>query len=416
MARQGSSLALYFWKIPGARAPNRLPLFRLLILTCLACCLVTTTLSAQSGTESLRNKRKRLQRELRQTQRELELTRAQRGAALGQANLLRVRIEQRQEILETLRQETEFTRRRMQRDSNVVRALNADLDRMRITYGELLRADHRLRLSKGWFVFLLSADGFNQAFRRLAYLRQYRHARRRQHRLIRQTRSDLEARLDRLYFQDLTQDSLVAAAGEQATSLTGELQEQTTLVNQLSSSEKTLLNQVQRQERERAALQASITAIIAKNTAKSRRSGRTATATPDTDSGTGASFGLRRGRLPWPVTGRITRPFGEQPHPEVPSVKIKNTGVDIRADVARSSVATVFAGEVISVRSVPGYGRTVMVRHGGYYTVYAQLASTAVQAGQTVRAGDNLGAVSNGTVHFEIWQGRTPLNPGSWLN
>ena len=387
------------------------------LLTFLGCCLLLSALPGQS-TESLRSKRKRLQRELRQTERDLELTRAQRGAALGQANLLRVQVEQRREILVTLQQETDFNRRRMQRDSNVVLALNADLDRMRTTYGELLRADHRLRLSRGWLVFLLSAEGFNQAFRRLAYLRQYRRARRRQHRLIRQTRLDLENRLERLYLQRFTQDSLLMETDDQATTLATELAEQTALANRLSSSEKQLLARVQQQQRERNSLQASIAAIIAKNDAaarRRRRSGRAATEADEEVAPTG--IGLRRGRLPWPLTGSIIRPFGEQPHPEVPSVKIRNTGVDIRGEDGQRSVGAVYAGDVVSVRSVPGYGETVMVRHDGYYTVYAQLSAARVASGDVVNAGQAIGVAGHGgVVHFEIWRGRTPLNPASWLN
>ncbi|MEL7161756.1 MAG: peptidoglycan DD-metalloendopeptidase family protein, partial [Bacteroidota bacterium] len=129
-----------------------------------------------------------------------------------------------------------------------------------------------------------------------------------------------------------------------------------------------------------------------------------------------ANIGQRRGRLGWPVRGTIVRPFGKQRHPEVSSVTITNSGIDIDAG-ASAAVEAIFAGEVISVREIAGLHTVVMARHGNYYTVYSNLEHPRVKVGQKIQAGDQLGLTTSGgeALHFELWEGRKPLNPETWL-
>lgn len=393
--------------------------FALRLLCCLLLVVAVGELSAQSAAE-LRAKRQRLQRELKQTDRELRATRTRRGAAVGQAKLLREQIEQRRELLETLRQEVARNDQRLYRDSTVVASLTEDLQRMSEEYGAALRAANRARLSRGWLAFLLSAEGFNDAFRRTLYLRQYRSYRSRQSRLIRSTQSSLTERIGLLAAQRVEQDSLLRIAEDQDATLREELDIQTDIVNRLSGSERQLLARIEKQRRASEQLQReirnAISRTVAADAASTRKARPTGSAAPR-PAPPGASIGQRRGRLGWPARGSIARPFGTQPHPEVPSVKVRNSGIDIDAGES-AAVEAVFAGRVISSRSIPGAGEVVMIRHGGeYYTVYSGLEFVGVREGEDVQAGDQLGMTRSGGghLHFEIWKGKTPLNPERWL-
>ncbi|MFT7120935.1 MAG: septal ring factor EnvC (AmiA/AmiB activator) [Neolewinella sp.] len=375
-------------------------------------------LNAQSASE-LKSKRQRLQQELRQTNRQLKATRTRRGAAVGQADLLRQQIEQRRELLETLREEVARSATRLHRDSTVVSSLTDDLGRMSDEYGAALRAANRARLSQGWLAFLMSAKGFNDAFRRTVYLRQYRSYRSRQSRLIHQTQTALSERMALLAEQRIEQDSLLFAEEDQDATLREELAIQTGIVNRLSSSEKKLLATIQRQKQQSSKLQREIRNAISRTVAEDVREARSARKTGNlapAAAPTGASIGQRKGRLGWPARGTIARRFGTQPHPDVPSVKIQNSGIDIAAGVS-AEVEAVFAGNVISSQNIPGLGEIVMVRHGDFYTVYSGLEFVRVKKGDTVQAGDQVGLTKadGSPLHFELWKGKTPLNPERWL-
>ncbi len=390
---------------------------RLLTLLCLLL-LAAGTVQAQSA-EALKAKRQRLQKELQKTNQRLAATRARRGAAVGQASLLRQQIEQRTELLETLYAEADRNAARLHRDSNVVVSLTDDLDRMGTEYGNALRAANRARLSNGWLAFMLNASGFNDAFRRAIYLRQYRAYRRKQARVIQQTRASLNERILVLEAQRIEQDSLLYEVEDQAGTLREELAIQTGIVSKLSSSEKTLLAQVRKQQQQSERLNEEIRAAISRAIARDEqqtKADRKAGVVASKTSTIGGAIGQRKGRLGWPVRGRVVRRFGTQSHPDVPSVKIQNSGIDIDAG-ASETVEAVFAGKVISLRKIPGLNNVIMVRHGGFYTVYSNVDHPQVKTGDSVQAGQQLGLTTSkgDALHFEIWKGKTPLDPATWL-
>jgi septal ring factor EnvC (AmiA/AmiB activator) len=131
-------------------------------------------------------------------------------------------------------------------------------------------------------------------------------------------------------------------------------------------------------------------------------------------------FDKLKGKLIWPVEGKIIQRFGKIVD-ERYSTSIINAGIDIKAK-AGTPVVAASAGEIAYVSWLRGYGSFVIIDHGsGYYTLYAQLDEIPVEAGQQVEAGQMLGIVSEiGTlsetsVHFEIRQGKEQLDPTLWL-
>lgn len=141
--------------------------------------------------------------------------------------------------------------------------------------------------------------------------------------------------------------------------------------------------------------------------------------TPESQSG----FGSARGSLPRPVPGafRIINGYGKQNKGGMNGVVYDNTGIDV--EVGRGAHATaVYGGTVAAIYKAAGFSNVVLIKHGEYYTVYANLASVAVHSGQTVKQGTVIGTVatdpdnsSHGLFHFEVWKQRTRLNPSDWI-
>lgn len=132
-------------------------------------------------------------------------------------------------------------------------------------------------------------------------------------------------------------------------------------------------------------------------------------------------FAANKGKLPWPVErGIITQNFGENPVPGTSGVTIKNPGVDIGTP-SKSSVRTVFNGEVSTVVRIPGANRVVLIRHGNYFTVYSNLEEVFVKTGDKVNTKDVIGRVAadpetgESTLHFELWMDTNNQDPKPWL-
>ncbi len=134
----------------------------------------------------------------------------------------------------------------------------------------------------------------------------------------------------------------------------------------------------------------------------------------------GTSFASARGRLGLPAYGTITHRFGRQPHPVFKNIVEENNGIKIA--VARGTAAkSVFTGVVSSVMASGDGTRTVIVRHGDYFTIYSNLSSTSVNKNQQVAAGTPVGIVGEDfdgsfTLDFQIWKGNTPVDPMGWIN
>jgi len=131
-------------------------------------------------------------------------------------------------------------------------------------------------------------------------------------------------------------------------------------------------------------------------------------------------FAAMKGKLPWPVKGKIRRGFGESRHPKYGTVTFNN-GVDIEAS-SGSPVSAVASGVVEFVDWIDAYGKCIIINHGGgYYTLYAQVSSAFVAQNQKVKAGDviaevgDTGSLNGFECHFEVRQGKQALDPRAWL-
>jgi murein DD-endopeptidase MepM/ murein hydrolase activator NlpD len=135
----------------------------------------------------------------------------------------------------------------------------------------------------------------------------------------------------------------------------------------------------------------------------------------------GASIAGSGGRVTargfvWPVRGRVSSPFGWRRDPFTKRRDF-HTGIDVRAPRGQTIVASK-NGTVVFAGWMGGYGRVVVLNHGGgYTTIYAHCNSLLVKKGQSVSQGKAIARVgasgrATGThLHFEVRVNNSPINP-----
>jgi septal ring factor EnvC (AmiA/AmiB activator) len=135
----------------------------------------------------------------------------------------------------------------------------------------------------------------------------------------------------------------------------------------------------------------------------------------------GGDFARLKGRLMRPVDGKIVRGFGQIKHPKYGTVTF-NSGVDIGAS-GGAPIRAVATGVVEFVDWIDGYGKCIILNHGGgYYTLYAHVSDTFISQGQTVSLNDviaevgDTGSLEGYECHFEIRQSKQALNPLEWFS
>lgn len=131
-------------------------------------------------------------------------------------------------------------------------------------------------------------------------------------------------------------------------------------------------------------------------------------------------FSQKKGKLPWPTTGKIVSSFGKQKHPVLGTIT-ENSGIDI-ATASGSAVRAVSDGVVVTITWLRGFGNTIIVLHDdNYYTVYSHIDNIDVVQDEYVDAGQKLatassdGSIGGTRMHFELWHEQEKINPSYWL-
>lgn len=130
-------------------------------------------------------------------------------------------------------------------------------------------------------------------------------------------------------------------------------------------------------------------------------------------------FGAQQGRLPWPLAGQVTVPFGKRVDP-ASTIVLFQKGIDVAAPLG-APVRAVFGGRVVHAALVHGFGKVVVIDHDGWFTVYAHLGTLRLSEGADVRQHEVLGFLGDdgrrrSVLHFEIRRGREPVDPQRWLS
>jgi murein hydrolase activator len=134
------------------------------------------------------------------------------------------------------------------------------------------------------------------------------------------------------------------------------------------------------------------------------------------------NFTTLKGKLPWPVNGRVVSTFGRQVDPRTKTITT-NRGIEIETKMGEP-VLSIGRGEVIMTQYLRGYGNFVMINHPpGYYSIYGHLSDILVTQKQIVHEGEIIGTAgttgmiveSAPRLVLEILREETPENPLSWL-
>ncbi|WP_409280472.1 murein hydrolase activator EnvC family protein [Pseudomonas sp. KCJK8751] len=131
----------------------------------------------------------------------------------------------------------------------------------------------------------------------------------------------------------------------------------------------------------------------------------------------GGAFSAARGKLPWPVNGRLLARFGDARGSDA---RAKWDGVMISANPG-TQVRAVHGGRVVFADWLRGAGLLVILDHGnGYLSLYGHNQSLLKSAGDIVKAGEAISTVGDSGgqdaagLYFAIRQQGRPTDPSQW--
>jgi len=134
----------------------------------------------------------------------------------------------------------------------------------------------------------------------------------------------------------------------------------------------------------------------------------------------GTGLEALRGKMEWPVRGKVIAPFGKFRHPEF-AAEIVRKGIDIDAPVGEE-IRAVEKGVVVYADRFAGYGKMVIVDHGErYYTIYGHLSEILKKTGDELKRGEIIGkagdsdSLAGAKLYFEMRKDGHSVDPMPWF-
>ena len=417
--------------------------------------LIAFTVSAQELTkDQLEKQREELKKEIQATEKALIETQKTTKVNVGQLSLINKKLNLQDNVIHNISGEIRKLTDNIYLSQLEINKIKRILDTLKVEYAKSMVYAYKNRSNYDFLNFIFSANNFNDAIKRIAYLKSYRNYREMQAENILKTQAMLEDKIKRLSGLKDDKKDVLSEKDKELDKLQKQKDEKASIVSKLKGRQKELSAQVRAKRKQDAKLKNAITAMIrreierakaeaarkererlaaaAKNNktdAGSEKNNSTVTAKPassipsgsvlvssEADKELNASFEKNKGSLPWPADGYVITHFGPNQYPG--GIDYNNPGVSIGVK-AGASVKSVFDGEVTLVNYMDDK-QVVFIKHGKYFTVYSNLASASVQRGDKVKTGQVIGKAGlnddgNGEVDFILMQESNNVNPESWL-
>ena len=371
----------------------------------------------------LQQRRQSAAREIETTNRLLSQVQQQEKASLNSLQLINNNINQRNKVISGLNLEIRIYQEFIQNNNLSVQMLSDDLEKMKAEYAKLIRMTYLGRTPSGQLFFLLSAESFNQAYRRLLYMRRYTAHRNNQAELMKTLQQLLNEKVEDLEKMKVTRQELLEEARVETQKLSREKEAQNREVQDLKRRRQDLNSKLQQQRKIEQQLESEIQRIIEEEARKNRAAGEAAYALTPEQKLVGDNFAQNKLKLPWPVErGVITEHFGIHRHPVLENVQVRNNGINIATET-NAGVRAVFNGEVSRVFGISGGNSAVIIRHGNFLTVYSNQKEVTVKKGDKVSVRQKIGTVytdaddgNKSILKFQIWRENQKLNPEEWIS
>ncbi len=374
--------------------------------------LLTCGVANAQSIEQLQKSMEKAQKAIDNGNRLLKINKSKTSSALDKIIITNNNLRNRQKIINSLNGQVRLIRKSINNNNSEISKLSNELGKEKEMYAKMMVSAYKRYLSNANLLFLFSATSFQDLHLRIYYLHKYSEMKRDLAKSIEKKSSKIFDQTQILAEKQAQLEKKNKDVAKEVAKLSSEKKKYNQLHSSLSKEKQKLRKQVSDGIKLKKSLQRKIAQIIDEEQSKGKQK-------KNIDYKLSSSFESNEGKLPMPVrNGTIVEQFGTHRHPLYPSIVIENKGINIAIE-NNTVVNSVFNGEVARVFFIQGLNNSVMIRHGEYLTVYSGLTVVSVQKGDKITTGQAIGKISDdknsATLHFEVYKGKTALNPENWL-
>tara|TARA_B110000967_G_C18890969_1_gene567365 strand:+ start:2553 stop:3770 length:1218 start_codon:yes stop_codon:yes gene_type:complete len=388
--------------------------------------------------EELKKQKSNIEKEINYTTDLLNKTEANKRKSLSYLRVLEKQISNKESLLNTLNIEISLLIKQIRKtERTIIETQKSIIDEqqelvlLKSEYAKMIYACSKEKGNHNDLMFIISAEDFNQAYKRIIYLKQYTAFRKNQINKIIVSQKKLAVKEDvlinknnQLVLESASKINLIDEKKQELNSIADTQKEKQDLVRKLSKSEKVFKKQLKDKQKRAEALDSEIRKIITEEIRKARyeaeKKNKGFALTPEAMA-LSSEFNNNKGKLPWPLEkGVIIQGYGKQNHTVFYGIETFNNGIDIATDV-NMNIRAVFNGTVSRIFFIRGEGKAILLNHGEYFSVYSGLKEVSVKVGDKLLAKEKLGVVFTQEIegktelHFEIWKGYDKQDPSKWL-
>jgi septal ring factor EnvC (AmiA/AmiB activator) len=396
--------------------------------------------------EELEKKRKEILEEISELQQTQSTITKDKKASLSQLKLIENKLRKRYAFIDNLNDDMRLIDNTIFSNNREIYRLQKQLDTLRIQYAKTIEYAYKNRSNYDMMNFIFTASNFNDAIRRISYLKSYRRYRDEQSENIVKTSKVLKSKIETLTLNKNEKGKVLVEQNKQKAILEVEKKEKNQFVSKLKAREKEIEKEMIAKRKVERSLQSAIAAIVKREIEAARKKAeeearklatktevekiaianskpittRKSNVLENTPEVTKVSVGFEnnRGNLPWPVDkASVVAGFGKQKI-EGTSLVEDNIGLTIQTNPG-TNVKAVFEGVVTSIYDVAG-SQTITIKHGKYFTTYYNLSVVNVSKGNIVQMGQIIGKAGvnddgEGEIMFVVNIESTFVNPEIWL-
>lgn len=376
--------------------------------------------------QELEERRRELRREIQQIGVLLFEGKKEQKSALSLVEDLDFKIKVRKNLISITNQQANLLTREISSNQTKISKLRDKLKALKADYAEMIFKSYKSRSDQNKLMFLLSSTTFQQAYKRLQYIKQYADYQKLQAELIKTETAKMQALNVELLAQKKNKQTLIEDNKRAKYILDKDREQQQTLIKAIKTNLSQFTTQLKTKQRESNRIDKEIRKIIqAAIAASNKKAGKSSklkvfSLTPEQKI-LAANFTANKGKLPWPVVNGVVKlRYGNNPSPIDPSLTIKSNGVRI-ATSKGGQVRAVFDGVVQGIMTPKNGNNTIMIRHGNYITVYKNLSKFYVNKGDKVTTKQEIGEVitnkasGESILSFGIYKDSSTQNPSQWI-
>lgn len=385
-----------------------------------------SSFSQSKKQQELEERRRELQREIQQIGSLLFEGKKEQKSVVSVVEDLNFKIQVRTNLISITNQQTNLLTREINSNQTKISKLRLKLKALKADYAKMIVKSYKSRSDQSKLMFLLSSTTFQQAYKRLQYIKQYADYQKRQAELIKTETTKMQQLNIELVTQKKNKQALIDANKKAKSVLDTERAQQESLIKEIKNNLTQFTAQIKAKQRESNKIDKEIRKIIqAAIAASNKKAGKSTTRkvfslTPE-QKVLAANFTSNKGKLPWPVTNGVVKlRYGNNPSPIDPSLTIKSNGVRI-ATSKGGQVRAVFDGVVQGIMTPKNGNNTIMIRHGNYITIYKNLSKFYVNKGDTVTTKQAIGEVitnkasGESILSFGIYKDSSTEDPSKWI-